>query len=110
MLLFCRGDWWTWRGSNPVPPLIPRNLLILRNGRNAKNGQNASLRYTAGTRTAARGHWEFENPRVIIKPPSAEYRYEGRSLQGPAMQHFITRFRLTLCDVGCFLEMADDRK
>src|SRR5215831_2943639 len=41
MLLF---NWWTWRGSNPVASLIPRNLLILRNGRNAK-------KYTAGTRT-----------------------------------------------------------
>src|SRR6516162_7553701 len=36
--------WWTWRGSNPVGSLIPSNLLTLRNGR------NASLRYTAGTR------------------------------------------------------------
>ena len=56
MLLF---NWWTWRGSNPVPSLIPCNLLILRNGRNAKNGQNASLTYTAGTRTAARVLWEY---------------------------------------------------
>ena len=41
-----------WRGgwdSNPVGPLIPRNLLILRNGRNAENAQNATLRYMAGT-------------------------------------------------------------
>src|SRR6516225_12238677 len=43
-------SWQAWRDSNPVGPLIPRNLLILRNGRNAKNAQNASLRYTAGTR------------------------------------------------------------
>jgi len=31
-------------------PVITLNLLILRNGRNAKSSQNAILRYTAGTR------------------------------------------------------------
>jgi hypothetical protein len=32
------------------PLFVARNLLIPQNGRNAQNGQNASLRYTAGTR------------------------------------------------------------
>lgn len=44
------GIWWTWRGSNPEQLLIIRNLLIPRKGKTAQYGQNASLRYTAGTR------------------------------------------------------------
>jgi hypothetical protein len=31
-------------------------------------------------------------------------------LRGLAMQHFTTRFRLTLYGAGSFLEMADDRQ
>ncbi len=40
---------WTGRGSNRVPLLRIRNLLIPQIGRNARNGENATLRYTAGT-------------------------------------------------------------
>jgi hypothetical protein len=32
-------------------PLIPRNLLILQDGRNYKNIEFAKVRYTRGTRT-----------------------------------------------------------
>jgi hypothetical protein len=78
--MFWRRGW----DSNHDGVLSLRNLLISQNGRNAKNAQNASLRYTAGTRTASRVHWEFENPGVKIKRPSATHRYEGRWLQGLA--------------------------
>jgi hypothetical protein len=37
-----------------VPLLRVRNLLIPRTGRNGRSGQNASLRYTAGTRPQLR--------------------------------------------------------
>jgi hypothetical protein len=33
------------------PPLIPRNLLILQDGRNYKNIEFTQVRYTPGTRT-----------------------------------------------------------
>src|SRR6516164_1151334 len=39
-------------GGNPACSFITLKLLILRSGRNVKNGQNAALRYTAGTRTS----------------------------------------------------------
>jgi hypothetical protein len=52
-------SWQAWRDSNPVRPLIPHNLLILRNGRSAKNGQNATLRYTAGTQPPNPGESHF---------------------------------------------------
>ena len=45
-LLVWRRGW----DSNPDRLLIIRNLLILQKGRNAENGQNATSRYTAGTR------------------------------------------------------------
>ena len=38
-------------GVGILTPLIPRNLLILLNGRNYKNIEFAQVRYTAGTRS-----------------------------------------------------------
>jgi hypothetical protein len=36
-------------GVGILSPLIPRNLLIILNGRNYKNSEFAKVRYTAGT-------------------------------------------------------------
>src|SRR6267378_6688249 len=44
---------WCRRGESEFgPPLIPRNLLILQDGRNYKNIEFTQVRYTAGTRTS----------------------------------------------------------
>jgi len=42
-------------GVGILSPLIPRNLLILLNGRNNKNSEFAKVRYTAGTQRFQRG-------------------------------------------------------
>jgi hypothetical protein len=48
---------WCRRGESEFgPPLIPRNLLILQDGRNYKNIGFAQVRYTAGyTEILAKG-------------------------------------------------------
>src|SRR6266481_8349589 len=41
------NKWCRWRESEFSPPLIPRNLLILQDGRNYKNIEFTQVRYTA---------------------------------------------------------------
>jgi hypothetical protein len=51
ILLKTQGiTWWRRRESNPLHPLIPRKLLITRNGNFAKSAQFARVTHTAHTR------------------------------------------------------------
>src|SRR5712692_3937777 len=45
-----RLEWWRRRESNYAGVLSARKLLILQNGRNAKNDTSAGSRYTASAR------------------------------------------------------------
>ena len=71
-----KGKEWCRRGESEFrPPLIPRNLLILQDGRNYKNIEFTQVRYTPGTRNQRR---QVASPKVrrrreTPKPLSAGY-------------------------------------
>jgi len=69
----------SWRRgeSEFCPPLIPRNLLILLNGRNDKNSEFAKVRYTAGTRDFAQ-----RGDRLEKTSPTTPFLYSFRAGDG----------------------------